>query len=34
MSYDLIFLLEEPSLKNVLEMLLPKIIPNSLTYQL
>lgn len=32
MSYDLIFLLEEPSMKNVLEVILPKIIPEQLTY--
>jgi hypothetical protein len=32
MSYNLIFLLEEPSIKNVLEQLLPKIIPSELTY--
>ena len=25
MSYDLIFLLEEPSMKNVLDVLLPKL---------
>ncbi|WRH68160.1 MAG: DUF4276 family protein [Planktothrix sp. GU0601_MAG3] len=29
MSYDLIFLLEEPSIKNVLEEILPKIIPEQ-----
>ncbi|PHV63005.1 DUF4276 family protein [Cyanobacterium aponinum UTEX 3222] len=32
MSYDLIFLLEEPSLKDVLEIILPKIIPIGITY--
>ncbi len=32
MEYDLIFLLEEPSAKNVLEQLLPKIIPSAITY--
>lgn len=28
MSYDVIFLLEEPSLKDVLEVILPKMIPD------
>lgn len=32
MSYDLIFLLEEPSIKNVLEVILPKLIPAEMTY--
>jgi len=32
MSYDLIFLLEELSIKNVLEQLLPQIIPPKLNY--
>ncbi|AOX00112.1 hypothetical protein BJP34_12230 [Moorena producens PAL-8-15-08-1] len=32
MSYDLIFLLEERSMENVLDQLLPKIIPNEITY--
>ncbi|NEO66804.1 MAG: DUF4276 family protein, partial [Moorea sp. SIO4G2] len=32
MSYDLIFMLEERSMKNVLEQLLPKIIPEQITY--
>lgn len=32
MSYDLIFLLEERSMKNVLDQLLPKIIPDKITY--
>lgn len=32
MSYDFIFLLEEPSIENVLEQLLPKIIPHEITY--
>jgi hypothetical protein len=32
MSYDLIFLLEEPSLKDVLEIILPKIIPDDIIY--
>ncbi|EGJ29996.1 MULTISPECIES: DUF4276 family protein [Moorena] len=32
MSYDLIFMLEEPSMKNVLDQLLPQIIPNEITY--
>lgn len=32
MSYDLIFLLEEPSMKNVLDVLLPKLIPKNLHY--
>ncbi|NEO76171.1 DUF4276 family protein [Moorena sp. SIO4G3] len=32
MNYDLIFLLEERSMKNVLEQLLPKIIPDEITY--
>lgn len=31
MSYDVIFLLEESSLKDVLEVILPKI-PDSITY--
>lgn len=32
MSYDLIFLLEEPSSKNVLEVILPRLIPDHLSY--
>lgn len=32
MSYDLIFLLEEPSIKNVLEVILPQIIPDKFSY--
>ena len=32
MSYDLIFLLEEPSIKTVLEEVLPKLIPDPITY--
>jgi Domain of unknown function (DUF4276) len=32
MSYDLIFLLEEPSMKTVLETILPKLIPEHITY--
>ncbi|NEO93320.1 MAG: DUF4276 family protein [Moorea sp. SIO3G5] len=32
MNYDLIFLLEERSMKNVLDQLLPKIIPDEITY--
>lgn len=32
MSYDLIFLLEEPSMKNVLEPILHKLIPKDVTY--
>jgi Domain of unknown function (DUF4276) len=32
MSYDLIFLLEEPSIKNVLEHLLPQILPIDTSY--
>lgn len=32
MSYDLIFLLEEPSIKNVLEEILPKIIPDKISF--
>jgi hypothetical protein len=32
MSYDLIFLLEEPSIENVLEVILPQIIPDEMTY--
>ncbi|MBE9240551.1 DUF4276 family protein [Synechocystis salina] len=34
MSYDLIFLLEEPSIKSVLEILLPKILPENFSYKL
>jgi hypothetical protein len=30
--YNLVFLLEEPSMKNVLEALLPQIIPEDITY--
>jgi len=32
MNYDLIFLLEEPSMKNVLEEILPKIIPEQISF--
>lgn len=32
MSYDLIFLLEEPSMKTVLEIILPKLIPEHISY--
>lgn len=32
MSYDLIFLLEEPSTKTVLETLLPQLIPEDIIY--
>ena len=32
MSYDLIFLIEEPSSQNVLETILPQLIPDRLTY--
>jgi hypothetical protein len=32
MSYDLIFLLEEPSIKNVLEQLLPQVVHPHITY--
>ena len=32
MSYDLIFLLEEPSIKTVLEAILPKLIPDHIHY--
>lgn len=32
MSYDLIFLLEEPSMKIVLETILPKLIPEHISY--
>nr|MCM0590498.1 DUF4276 family protein [Gloeotrichia echinulata DEX184] len=32
MSYDLIFLLEEPSMKTVLETILPKLIPEYISY--
>lgn len=32
MIYDLIFLLEEPSMKNVLETILPKLIPEHINY--
>lgn len=32
MDYDLIFLLEEPSIKNVLEQLLPQIVPPEISY--
>ncbi|MDJ1173746.1 hypothetical protein [Roseofilum capinflatum] len=33
MSYDLIFLLEEPSMKDVLELILPQIFEPSKTYK-
>lgn len=33
MSYDLIFLLEEPSTKNVLERILPQLLPDHITYK-
>jgi len=32
MNYNLIFLLEEPSMKNVLEEILPKIIPKQISF--
>jgi Domain of unknown function (DUF4276) len=32
MSYDLILLLEEPSMKTVLEVILPKLIPENIIY--
>ena len=32
MSYDLIFLLEEASMENVLEKILPKIIPDEISF--
>jgi hypothetical protein len=32
MSYNLIFLLEEPSLENVLKEILPKIIPDEISF--
>ena len=32
MSYNLIFLLEEPSMKTVLETILPKLIPEHISY--
>jgi len=32
MSYDLIFLLEEPSMDNVLNEILPKIIPDQISF--
>lgn len=32
MSYDLIFLLEEPSTKTVLEVILPQLIPDNISY--
>jgi Domain of unknown function (DUF4276) len=32
MSYGLIFLLEEPSMQTVLETILPKLIPEQITY--
>lgn len=32
MNYDLIFLLEEPSIKNVLDQILPQIIPIEISY--
>jgi Domain of unknown function (DUF4276) len=31
-SYNLIFLLEEPSIKNVLEIILPEFIPEGISY--
>lgn len=33
MSYDIIFLLEEPSAQTVLESLLPKLIPDHIVYR-
>lgn len=33
MSYDVIFLLEEPSIQTVLEAILPKLISESITYK-
>lgn len=32
MNYDIVFLLEESSIKNVLEELLPKLIPPEISY--
>ena len=32
-DYHIIFLLEEPSMKEMLQVLLPQIIPNEITYQ-
>jgi len=32
MNYDLIFLLEEPSMKNVLDEILPQIIPHNILF--
>jgi Domain of unknown function (DUF4276) len=32
MSYDLIFLLEEPSTKIILDEILPKLVPETITY--
>lgn len=32
MSYDLIFLLEEPSIGNVLKVILPQIIPDKISF--
>lgn len=33
MSYDLIFLLEEPSMQNVLDEILPQIIPQNILFK-
>lgn len=33
MSYDVIFLLEEPSMRKVLEIMLPKLVPKHITYK-
>ncbi|NJL89905.1 MAG: DUF4276 family protein [Coleofasciculaceae cyanobacterium SM2_1_6] len=33
MNYDLIFLLEEPSIENVLSNVIPKIMPNTVNYK-
>jgi hypothetical protein len=32
-SYDLVFLLEEPSMKALLDVLLPRIIPENITFK-
>ena len=32
MTYDIVFLLEESSIENVLEELLPKLIPPEISY--
>jgi Domain of unknown function (DUF4276) len=33
MRYDLIFLLEEPSIENVLTVILPKIVPDKISFK-